>query len=203
MGLLDTIKKHVPGTEEYGDRRDIEKQERAHDAEERRLKKIEEVSARQELSSERRKDLIEKANKRSEKERMGSKERVVAGAKRVFTSTPVKWLDKGARAVSKVAVKEIKQSRPWDVQGRPREKQPDRSGSYRMPGRPKSPRHSGDIGGFKSPTYHKGEAYIQSPRSFDTGLYGNLPTKKRSKGRGRGRGTPRALSMNFDWRLGR
>jgi hypothetical protein len=187
MGLLDSV----------------EKQERVHDAEERRLKKIEEVSARQELSSERRKELIEKANKRSEKERMGSKERVVAGAKRVFTSTPVRLLDKGVRAVSKVAVKEIKQARPWDVQGRPREEQQTRPGSYRMPGRPKSPRHSKGIGGFDSPTYHKGEAYIQSPEAYDTGLYGNLPTKKRSKGKGRGRGLPNALNMSFDWRLGR
>jgi hypothetical protein len=66
-----------------------------------------------------------------------------------------------------------------------------------MPGRPKSPRHSESLGGFKSPTYHKGEMYMPSARSFDTGLgMGTSRSKKKKK-----TGVPRALDMNFDWEI--
>ena len=197
MGLLDSIKKHVPGTEEYGDRKDVEQQKREIKADVKEATTSMKIRGRKDISDERKNVLLEKVEYEAEREKLSP-------AKRVFTSTPVKWLDKGARAVSKVAknvgtksIKEIKQARPWDVQGRPREEPTSKPSSYRMPGRPKSPRHSESLGGFKSPTYHKGEMYMPSARSFDTGLgMGTSRSKKKKK-----TGVPRALDMNFDWEI--
>ncbi len=197
MGLLDSVKKYVPGTEAYDDKKDIEQQKRELKANINKASRDYETRKRTDISTERKNVLVEKSEYKAEREKLSP-------AKRVFTSTPVKWLDKGARAVSKVAknvgtksIKEIKQARPWDVQGRPREEPTSKPGSYRMPGRPKSPRHSESLGGFKSPTYHKGEMYMPSARSFDTGLgIGTSKGKKKKR-----TGVPRALDMNFDWEI--
>ncbi len=197
-GIKDRIQAKVPieSVQESAERRiDKARMERKQTAAESYVKKAKQIGSdvtSGEISEDYAEKLRKRTTKKYDKESMLFGDRLGKGAAKASEK-----ISGVVKTVSKVAVKEIKQARPWDVQGRPREEQPTRPGSYRMPGRPKSPRHSESLGGFKSPTYHKGEMYMPSARSFDTGLgMGTSRSKKKKK-----TGVPRALDMNFDWEI--